>query len=214
MCFHSKQSKTAQEVQNRFKARIRVPEQFKSSKHINGFNYEATPIITNYSPTTIEHFHWGLIPNWSKDEKIRQYTLNAKIETLTEKPSFKGVVHQRCLVIADGFYEWQWLDSKGKHKQKYEIGLATNELFCFGGLFSKWIDPNTNKERYTYTIVTREANELMSKIHNIKKRMPVILDAKNEKSWLEGESFQAFEKTKIELKANKIYEVNQNLSLF
>ena len=111
-------------------------------------------------------------------------TLNARIETIEEKPAFKDVVSQRCLVIANGFYEWQWLDSKGKNKIKYEIGLENDELFAFAGLYSNWINKETGEVKNTFTIVTTEANQLMSKIHNIKKRMPIILKREDEEKWL------------------------------
>jgi len=89
-------------------------------------------------------------------------------------------------LLADGFYEWQWLDEKGKQKQKYELTLPDNELFAFAGLYSEWVDKSTGEIINSYTILTTEANELMSKIHNTKKRMPVILSADNEKNWLHG----------------------------
>jgi putative SOS response-associated peptidase YedK len=78
-----------------------------------------------------------LIPAWAKDKTIQQYTLNAKIETLNEKPSFKNNIKNRCLVIADGYYEWQWLDPKGKNKQKYLITLTSEEPFAFAGICAK-----------------------------------------------------------------------------
>jgi putative SOS response-associated peptidase YedK len=121
MCFHSKQSKSATELQNRFKATIDNPLEFKPNAHINGFEYPKTPVITDEKPSIITHYNWGLIPAWAKDEEIQKYTLNAKIETVNEKPSFKNSVNKRCLVIANGYYEWQWLDPKGKAKQKYEL---------------------------------------------------------------------------------------------
>lgn len=83
----------------------------------------------------ITHYIWGLIPAWAKDEEIQKYTLNAKIETVNEKPSFKNSVNKRCLVITNGYFEWQWLDPKGKNKQKYEIGLR-NEVSEM--MFSKY----------------------------------------------------------------------------
>src|SRR5690554_724066 len=118
MCFHSKQSKTAQEVENRFSAKIEDYERFEPSAHFNGFAHPYTPIITDTEQNLIQHFQWGLIPFWAKDNKIQKNTLNARIETITEKPSFRNSVNKRCLIITDGFYEWQWLDSKGKQKQK------------------------------------------------------------------------------------------------
>lgn len=192
MCFHSKQSKSATEVQNRFKAVVENPIEFKAQNHINGFDFPESPVILDEKPNIITHLNWGLIPSWSKDEMIRKYTLNAKIETLEDKPSFKNSINKRCLVIADGFYEWQWLDAKGKNKVKYEIGLENEELFAFAGLYSEWINDNTGEIRKTYTIVTTEANLLMTEIHNVKKRMPVILKPEDEQKWLEHSSIFNF----------------------
>ncbi|MCK5678127.1 MAG: SOS response-associated peptidase [Flavobacteriaceae bacterium] len=201
MCFHSKQTKSAIEVENRFNAKIEDISLFQSSNLINAFEFPKTPVITNKNKTIIEHYQWGLIPYWAKNDEIKKFTLNAKIETLTEKPSFKNSVNKRCLVISDGFYEWQWLDSKGKIKQKYEITLPNNELFTFGGIYSEWLDKTTGEIINSYSIVTTQANKLMSKIHNTKKRMPVILTKENEYNWLNNSDLNEFKKIDIELKA-------------
>ena len=185
MCFHSKQSESAQEVENRYNATIDDLMEFKQQNHINGFDYPKTPIITDEKPNIITHYNWGMIPSWAKDNEIRKYTLNAKIETVNEKPSFKNSVNKRCLVISNGFYEWKWLDSKGKIKNKYEIGLPNEELFSFAGLYSEWVDTTTGEIKQTYTILTTEANPLMAEIHNTKKRMPVVLKKEDEVKWLE-----------------------------
>ncbi|HRG58677.1 MAG TPA: SOS response-associated peptidase [Bacteroidia bacterium] len=201
MCFHSKQTKTATQVENRFKAKIEKPDLFNSKAIYNGFTYPHTPVITNKDSALIQEFHWGLIPNWSKDEAIRAYTLNARIETIKEKPSFKGSINNRCLIIADGFYEWQWLDKKGTKKQKYLLSHKEEEPFAFAGLYTNWVDINTGEIRNTYTIVTTEANALMSEIHNNKKRMPIILTPEREKLWLAGEEIDNFKKDEIDLLA-------------
>ena len=187
MCFHTIQSKLAKQVEKRFNAKIREPHLFKPQNHINGFDFPKTPIIVNNNPEIIKHYNWGLIPHWAKSEDIKAMTLNAKIETLEEKPSFREVVTNRCLVIANGFYEWQWQDSKGKNKIKYEIGVGDNDLFAFAGLYSTWTNKQTGEIKNTYTIVTTEANPLMAEIHNIKKRMPVILHPNDELNWLNNE---------------------------
>ncbi len=186
MCFHSKQSKSAQELQNRFRAKFENEALFTPTVY-NGFQFPKTPVITNKKTNTIQLFNWGLIPFWAKDDSIKKNTLNARIETIHEKPSFRNSVNNRCLILADGFYEWHWLDEKGKQKQKYEMTLPNNELFAFAGLFSEWTDQSTGEILSTYTILTTEANELMSKIHNTKKRMPVIISENNERNWLNGE---------------------------
>lgn len=189
MCFHSKQSKSAQALKQRFKANFRDENLYHPALY-NGFQYPQTPVITNIQTDEIQLFHWGLIPSWAKDDTIKKNTLNARFETIHEKPSFRNAVNNRCLVLADAFYEWKWLDEKGKQKQKYELTLPNNELFAFAGLWSECLDKSTGEMIYTYTILTTAANELMSKIHNTKKRMPIILAADSEHSWLAGMDFK------------------------
>ena len=186
MCFHSKQSKSAQELQNRFKAKFENEALFQPTIY-NGFQFPKTPVITNKQPDKIQLYNWGLIPFWAKDDSIKKNTLNARIESILEKQSFRDVANNRCLVLADSFYEWQWLDEKGKQKQKYELMLPNKETFAFAGLYSERQDKSTGELRNTYTILTTEANELMSKIHNIKNRMPVIVATDNEQNWLHGQ---------------------------
>jgi putative SOS response-associated peptidase YedK len=212
MCFHSKQTKLALEVENRFNAKIDDISKFKPQENINGFDFPLTPIITDEAPEIITHYNWGIIPSWSQNDDIKKLTLNAKIETLDEKPSFKNSVNKRCLVIANGFYEWQWLDAKGKVKNKYEIGIGNEDLFAFAGIYSQWKDTTTGIIRNTYSIITTEANPLMAEIHNTKKRMPVILKPEDEKKWLEHQPYQdfAFPYT-VNLVANNL---NSQTSLF
>lgn len=204
MCFFTRLDKTKENIKRRFKANFEPSPWFEQQETINGFTFPKTPIIANNNPELIQPFTWGLIPFWSKDDNIRKFTLNAKIETLTQKPSFRNAINNRCLVIADGFYEWQWLDPKGKKKQKYLITLPDNELFAFGGLWSEWVNKATGEILHTYSIVTTQANELMSEIHNSKKRMPVVLTPENESDWLGGASTKEFEKIDINLSASPI----------
>jgi len=197
MCFHSQQSKTAQELKQRFGVTFKDENQFSPALY-NGFQYPKTPVITNIESDTIQLFNWGLLPHWAKDTTIRKSTLNARIETLTEKPSFRDAINKRCLILVDGFFEWQWLDPKGKNKQKYQITLTNNEAFAFAGLWNEWTDKTTGELIKSYTIITTEANELMSQIHNSQKRMPFILSKENEFEWLKGKQIQMVD---LELKA-------------
>ncbi|MEN8124913.1 MAG: SOS response-associated peptidase [Bacteroidota bacterium] len=201
MCFYTQQTKKAVEVENRFNAKIIDKALFSTSNVINGFSFPKTPIITNNDTSLIQHFQWGLIPFWAKDDTIKKYTLNAKIETLHEKPSFRDSVNNRCLIIANGFYEWQWLDTKGKNKQRFLITLTNNELFAFAGIWTEWVNKETGEIINSYSMITTQANELMSKIHNTKKRMPVILSKDNENDWLFGNDIANFKKVNIDLKA-------------
>lgn len=187
MCFFSQLSASAQTLENRFQAKFENAAKYISGNY-NGFQHPETPVIIHKETQKIQLFSWGLLPHWAKDEIIRKNTLNARIETIHEKPSFRAAVNNRCLVFADKFFEWQWLDEKGKKKQKYEVTLPGNIPFAFAGLWSEWHNPLTGEIKYTYTLLTMEANELMSRIHNSKKRMPVILSPGFESDWLNGKA--------------------------
>lgn len=175
----------------RFNAAIDALDDYDPTEFCSAFDFPKTPVITANEPKKVQLFHWGLIPEWSQDDTIRNYTLNARIETLSEKKSFKHVIQNRCLIMADGFYEWQWLTKNGSRKQKYLITLPDEPLFSFAGIHSKWMNFDGHTIN-SYTIITTQANELMSKIHNTKQRMPVILERSDEQSWLEGENFKKF----------------------
>ena len=192
MCYHVTQTKIKIEVEKRFDAEVNPSEDFTARNHYNGFDFPAMPIITDQNPSIITHFNWGLIPHWASDTEIRKSTLNAKIETVNEKPSFKDVVNQRCLIIADGYFEWKWLDAKGKNKQKYSIFEPDHGLFAFAGLYSITQNAQTGKEQKTFTMLTTEANQLMSEIHNSKKRMPIILKREDEQKYLQNHKLENF----------------------
>jgi putative SOS response-associated peptidase YedK len=183
MCFNTKISKSTQEITRHFSI---LPDSWNNNQfapgNFNAFAYPQTPVISR--PNHIEFAEWGLIPTWAKDKTIQSTTLNARIETISTKPAFKNSINNRCLIIADGFYEWQWLDSKGNRKQKYLLHLPGETLFTFAGLFSDWTNPQTGQPLRTYTIITTQANTLMARIHNTKKRMPVIVS--NQYQWLQG----------------------------
>ena len=125
---------------------------------------------------------WGLIPSWAKDPSIGARMINARAETVAEKPAFRAALHRRrCLVLADGFYEWQRL-SGSKAKRPMRIMLKTGEPFAFAGLWETWRD-SAGERIESCTIITTTANELLAPIHN---RMPVILSKGSESFWLEG----------------------------
>ena len=192
MCYRTRLNAQLEEVEKSFDAHFLERERYAPKEEINGFSYAPYPIITDENSKEILFYDWGLIPFWSKDDSIKKYTLNAKIETLDKKPSYRNSVNKRCLVIADGFYEWQWLDPKGKEKQKYLIRPKDQEVFAFAGIYSQWTNPETSKEVGTFSIVTTEANELMSEIHNNKKRMPIVLHKKDREKWLSDKDYSDF----------------------
>ncbi len=191
MCYQTRLIRKREEIMERFNASIDELSDFEPIEFCNAFDFPQTPVITNEKSQKIQLFSWGLVPSWSHDTGIRKFTLNARIETLHEKKSFKDVIQNRCLIIADGFYEWQWLTKNGSKKEKYLITLQNEALFAFAGLYTQWIDFDDTIVN-SYTIVTTQANEIMSEIHNTKQRMPLILKKKDEHLWLQGEEYQRF----------------------
>jgi putative SOS response-associated peptidase YedK len=215
MCYQTRLIKKREEILERFNVAIDELNDYEPIEYCSAFDFPKTPVITSNEPKKAQLFHWGLIPEWSQDNSIRKYTLNARIETLNEKRSFKDVIQNRCLIIADGFYEWQWLTKNGSKKQKYLITLPQASLFSFAGIHSEW----TNFEGDTinsYSIITTQANELMSQIHNTKQRMPVILEKSDEQLWLKGEDYKKFAYPyRCDLLASPINQQNLNqLDLF
>ena len=202
MCYRTKLNSKISSLERSLDAHFLEPEKYKPQEEINAFSFSETPVITKENPGEIQMFQWGLIPFWAKDDQIKKMTLNCKIETANEKPAFRNSVENRCLIIADGYYEWQWLDAKGKEKQKFLIQPADQEIFTFAGIYSTWEDPQSNKLFSSYSILTTAANELMSEIHNNKKRMPVVLLQKDQSKWLAGNELQNFAfPYEVELKA-------------
>lgn len=187
MCFFMQQKSNYKDVEDRFDAEVDNIDAFLQSEDINGFAHPNVPIIINQNPKIIQtNYSWGLVPEWSSNIDFRKNTLNGRIETINDKPTYSEVTHNRCLVITSGFYEWRWLDEKGKQKEKYLVVSQENEIFAFAGLYSTWKNPIDNEVLNSFTILTTEANPTMEYIHNHKKRMPIILKQKDELNWLNG----------------------------
>lgn len=128
-------------------------------------------------------FKWGLVPFWAKDPAVGNKMINARAETLIEKPAFRqALLKRRCLIPADGFYEWQQ-QSKGKNKQPIYLRLRSQELFAFAGLWEEWQDPESATPLRSCTIITIQPNELISQFHH---RMAAILPRELESNWLDG----------------------------
>jgi putative SOS response-associated peptidase YedK len=137
--------------------------------------------IPNDGKNQANFFLWGLIPSWAKDPAIGGRLINARAETLAEKPSFRGSFkYKRCLVLADGFYEWQ-TQPGSKIKIPHFIYLKSHQPFAFAGLWDEWQPPDGGLVR-TATIITTSPNELMATLHN---RMPVILSKHDYAQWLD-----------------------------
>jgi putative SOS response-associated peptidase YedK len=139
------------------------------------------PVILNDGDRILEELRWGLIPSWAKDPAIGNKLINARAETIMEKASFKRPFQsRRCLVPADGFYEWRFTKTT-KGKIPMRIRLKSQAPFAMAGLWERWKDAE-GKELRTFTIITTDANEALQPIHN---RMPVILKVKDEEAWLD-----------------------------
>jgi putative SOS response-associated peptidase YedK len=127
-------------------------------------------------------FRWGLVPFWAKDPSIGNRMINARAETVAEKPSFRAAYrHRRCLLLADGFYEWK---KEGAGKVPYFISLASGEPFAFAGLWESWQSKETEEVIQSTTLITTAANEFISTVHH---RMPVILQPDTADRWLAGD---------------------------
>lgn len=124
---------------------------------------------------------WGLVPFWAKDPSIGNRMINARAETVAEKPSYRAAFrHRRCVVLADGFYEWR---RENDSKTPYFISLASDEPFALAGLWENWTDKATGESLQTTTLITTEANEFMQPLHH---RMPVIVQSDAANEWLAG----------------------------
>ena len=161
-----------------------IPDDLRSRYNIA----PSQPVIAipNTGENNLEFFTWGLIPSWSKDPSIGSRLINARAETVAEKPAFRSSFRRRrCLILSDGFFEWK-LDSSGKSKTPYYIHLQSKKPFDFAGLWDTWLHPDGSEIR-SCAIITTSPNELMQPIHT---RMPVILPIDSYQLWLDSSEQQ------------------------
>ena len=142
---------------------------------------QPVPVVANTDARRVELYKWGLIPFWAKDPAVGNKLINARAESLYEKPSFKHAYRRRrCVIFADGFYEW-YRDPNKKAKVPMRIRMQSGQPFVFAGLWESWC-PEDAPHVLTCTIITTRPNELMKRIHN---RMPVILPPEAFDEWLD-----------------------------
>ncbi len=160
--------------------------------HVSGFDHPEMLIYTNDKPDLPTTAIWGLIPHWTQNsaakEKIWNNTLNAKGETMFEKPSFRdSAISKRCIVHIDGFFEHKHINGKSI---PHFIKRIDGKLLSLGGIWSEWINPVSKQVETSFSIITTKANKLMTEIHNNPKltepRMPLILNEEHEEDWLAG----------------------------
>ena len=155
-----------------------VAAEYKTGSNISP-GQQISAVILDEDINKLVDFRWGLIPSWAKDPAIGNKMFNARAETIAEKPSFREAFkRRRCLIVADGFYEWQKME---KGKKPFHFSLRSAESFGFAGLYETWMSPE-NKPVKTCTIITTDANDLLKPIHD---RMPVIVRKDKEALWLD-----------------------------
>lgn len=186
MCYYTHQQSDKKTLERRFKAKFKEEEVGLGLGKVSGFQHPNLPIQTQAKPEWIQSISWGLIPGWAdadQAEFLRKKTLNARSEEVWEKPSFApSLLKQKCLVLVDGFYEWQ---QRGKDKLEYLIQLKTPGPFALAGIYS--IYRKGDAWAASFSILTTAANALMEEIHNTKKRMPLILPPDKEQAWLQAQ---------------------------
>lgn len=202
MCYTVAINKRKEELERRFRAAFDdvIYEPYYS---VSGFLHPKLPIIASARQEHIEIAQWGMIPRWVKSpeqaHELQNQTLNAKGETILEKPSFKGsALTKKCCVLVNGFFEWQTRDhtstplgagfdtaTRRKNlKQPYFIYMKDQVPFALGGLWEDWVDTTTGEVKRTFTIITTPPNRLLSEIHNVNLRMPLVLPEGMEHEWL------------------------------
>lgn len=188
MCFHNSLTKKVTTVAARYGRKSDIVEIYQDilneQYHVNAFNFPRYPIVT--ASDEMQVYQWGLIPFWVKSEKdadkIRRMTLNARADTLFQKPSFReSVMKKRCLVPSTGYFEWRHEKNK---KIPYYIYVKDEPIFSMAGLYDTWLDKSTGELLTTFSIITTDTNPLTDYIHNTKHRMPAILSKEDEEKWL------------------------------
>ncbi|OAI19414.1 hypothetical protein A1359_03730 [Methylomonas lenta] len=195
MCGRYQLTETPETISEHFQLN-RLPR-FESSYNIAPARKILTIVELDDRSRKAVNLFWGLVPSWAKDAKNSAHLINARMETIREKPSFRSAFkHRRCLIPANGFYEWQKSDSG---KQAFHIHRQDNQIFAFAGLWEQW--QHETETLYSCTIITTEANQLMQPIHD---RMPVIISQDEYPKWLDtsDEGDHAFE-----LLADRAYEL-------
>jgi putative SOS response-associated peptidase YedK len=179
MCARYTLSKKEKELAKAYE--VKLPPNY-----VPNFNLAPTQeglIITADEPAVAQHMHFGLVPHWAESVKLNFSTLNSRSEEAATNRTWSPLLkhHKTCLVLADGFYEW---DRRSGSSVPYHFTLTNREVFAFAGLWSQWKDKFSGELYRSFTIMTTKANDLVGKIHDPKFRMPVILDKSAESLWL------------------------------
>ena len=187
MCYNLAAKQRIKALQEKYGVRFDEELAKHGYYEVSGFSHPKLPVISQENPGQFELMQWGLIPSWTKDaEKAKEFqnmALNAKAETIFEKPMFrKPILTKRCILPVDGFYEWRDI---AKTKYPYYIFPKDGSLFSLACIYDTWNDKETGEIISSFSIITTEANSVMAMIHNSKKRMPLILDDKGWRQWID-----------------------------
>lgn len=171
------------------------PEDYTPFFHVSAFAHPSLPFITGAEPERVSMAEWGLIPRWTKDEaaahELRAMTLNARRETIYTKPSFRdAIVKRRGLLPVNAFVEWRHFE---KVKQPHLVRMIGSEIFTLGCIWEEWTNKASGEQHRTFSIVTTDANLLMSYVHNTKQRMPVVIPRSEREAWLHAEDREILE---------------------
>lgn len=182
MCGRFTQTAPWEEVKKEFAAD--APDSILFKPRYNIAPTQTVSVVRDSSSErTVSELKWGLVPSWAKDAEIGNRMINARAETLTEKPSFReAFAKRRCIVPTSGFYEWKKTDSGAK--QPFYFYLKEKDVFGFAGLWEEWLDKESGELLETFTIITTEANDVLKPVHD---RMPAIVKAENYNEWLNPE---------------------------
>jgi putative SOS response-associated peptidase YedK len=188
VCFTVNVNIVREELEERYGADLIDHDKYRPSYYYHAHSLPLMPVVCSDDPASLRLFRWGLIPSWVEDEneanEIMMKTFNARSETIDTKPAFReSFTLRRCLVPVRGFFEWQHI---GGRKIPWYISLRDEDIISLAGIWDSW-KMKGGVSLNTFSVVTTRANDLMSEIHNTKKRMPVILPAGAEKLWLKGE---------------------------
>ena len=204
MCGRFQLSVKGKQISERFN--VEVFDEFYKPNY-NCAPSQKLPVITNAEPTKLSYFKWGLIPFWAKDPKISHKLINTRAESILEKPSFKNAFKQRrCLIPANGFYEWK----KESDKTPYRIFLKSAEMFAMAGIWESWKDAE-KKTIFTFSIITTISNKLMKNIHH---RMPVILPQEHESEWLSESDEKVLQELLVPFDSDKMeaYPISKSVN--
>ncbi len=180
MCGRFTLSAPIEEIIDRFLIEAFLEEENYAPSYNIAPSQSVMAVISDGKVNRMGFLRWGLIPPWAKDPSVGYKMINARGETIAEKPSFRNAFKKkRCLIIADSFYEWKHHENKTKTPMR--IKLKNNHLFAMAGLWEQWKSPE-GKSVFSCTVITTSPNELMEEIHD---RMPVILKPEDEKVWLD-----------------------------